>query len=48
MSTCFSLLTKAAVLRKAAGIVREISRIGAFGHWRKMRRGNVLLLTKDD
>jgi len=34
--------------RKAAGIFREISRIAALDHWRKMRRGNVLSLTKDD
>jgi hypothetical protein len=48
MSTCFALLTKAAVLRKAAGIVREISRIITLDQWRKMRHGNVLSLTKDD
>jgi len=34
--------------RKAQGIVREISRIITLNHWLKMRRGNVLSLTKDD
>jgi hypothetical protein len=48
MSTGFSLLTEAATPRKAVGIVLEISRIAASEHWLKMRRGNVLSLTKDD
>jgi hypothetical protein len=48
MSTCFSALTEAAMPRKAQGIVREISRVITLDQWRKMRRGNVLSLTKDD
>jgi hypothetical protein len=48
MSTCFALLTKAAVLRKAAPIVRDIGRVITLDQWLKMRRGNVLSLTKGD
>jgi hypothetical protein len=48
MSTCLSLLKEAAVLRKAIGSVLEIGPIAALDHGRKMQRGNVLSLTKDD
>jgi hypothetical protein len=48
MLTCFSPFKEAAMPRKDQGIVREIRRSAAAGHRRKMRRGNVLSLTKDD
>src|SRR5580704_8676228 len=48
MSTCFSPLKEATMPRKAQGIVREISHSAAADRRLKMRRGNVLSLTKDD